>query len=293
MDSRASLTAEYMALFRALESSQPAGSRLFTDPFAHQFLHQWRKWFAMAAHFGAGRRMVEQLLDRNAPGARAAGIARTKWIDEEVKAALQHATQLVLLGAGFDSRAMRLACAQRAITFELDQPETSSAKQAALMKAAGALPERIRFISIDFNRQSITEVLTRGGFDWSSPACFVWEGVTNYLPADAVDAVLRQVAETAFGTILLFTYIHRAVLDRPEKFFGAERLLARLRSYGEPWTFGLYPEELPAYLAERGLTLNKDVGVAEVWRGAGRAGPGTRGYEFYRLACARVERRLS
>jgi methyltransferase (TIGR00027 family) len=290
MKGHASLTAEYMALFRALESSRPADSRLFTDPFASRFLHQWRKLFAMAAHLGAGRRIVEQLLDRAAPGARAAGIARTKWIDDEVNAALQNSTQLVLLGAGFDSRAIRLPSAQQAITFELDQPETSSAKQAALRNALGVLPERIRFITIDFNRQSINEVLTQAGFDWSRPACFVWEGVTNYLSAESVDRALRQVAQTPSGTILLFTYIHRAVLDKPEQFFGAEQLMTRLRSYGEPWTFGLYPEELASYLAERKLTLLKDVGVAEVWQTAGRASSGTAGYEFYRLAYAQIQR---
>jgi len=288
MTEHASLTAEYMALFRALESSRPESSRLFTDPFAPRFLHQWRKLFAVVARLGVGRWIVERLLDKNAPGARAAGIARTKWIDEEVNAALQHAKQLVLLGAGFDSRAIRLPSAQGAITFELDQRETSAAKQAALKEAVGSLPERIRFVTIDFNMESITEALTHAGFDRRRLGCFVWEGVTNYLSADSVDGVLRQVAQTASGTILVFTYIDRAVLDTPEQFFGAEKLMARLRSYGEPWTFGLHPEKLRAYLAERGLTLLKDVGVAEIWQGAGRASPGTRGYDFYRVASAQV-----
>ena len=279
-----------MALFRALESSRPDGSRLFTDPFASGFLHQWRKWFAVAARFGVGRWIVEQLLDRSAPGARAAGIARTKWIDAEVNGALEHATQLVLLGAGFDSRAIRLPCAQGAITFELDQRETSAAKQAALKDAVGSLSERVRFVTIDFNLQSITEVLAQAGFDKSRRACFVWEGVTNYLSADSVDGVLDQVAQTAPGTILVFTYIDRAVLDRPEQFNGAVKLMARLRSYGEPWTFGICPEKLPAYLTQRGLTLLKDVGVAEVWQEAGRASSATLGYEFYRLASCQVQR---
>ena len=76
MKNRSSLTAEYMALFRALESSRPERSRLFYDPFAPLFLHQRRKLFHGLARFDLGRKSVEQLLDRNAPGARAAGIAR-------------------------------------------------------------------------------------------------------------------------------------------------------------------------------------------------------------------------
>jgi methyltransferase (TIGR00027 family) len=276
-----------MALFRALESSLPASSRLFNDPFAADFLGARRKWLYRIARGGLGRRFVERLLDSAAPGARAAGIARTKWIDDEVTAALAQARQLVLLGAGFDTRAFRLPAAALATTFELDHPETSRAKQAALNRK-GPLPDRVRFISLDFNRQSVADVLAQAGFDKTQPACFVWEGVTNYLTAEAIDTVLRQVQQAAPGSILLFTYIDRAVLDHPERFFGAAKLMARLESYGEPWTFGYCPDELSKYLAARGFHLLANLSVADVWRQAGRPDTGTRGYEFYWLASARI-----
>ncbi len=285
MQNRASLTAEYMALFRALESSQPVSSRLFHDPFAAGFLGGRRKWLYQMARLGSVRRIIERVLDGAAPGARAAGIARTKWIDEEVTAALANAKQLVLLGAGFDTRAFRLPAARRASIFELDHPETSCVKQAALKKN-GPLPERVRFITLDFNRQSVAEVLAQAGFDKTQPACFVWEGVTNYLTAEAVDRVLRQIRESALEGILFFTYIDREVIENPERFFGARKLMARLESYGEPWTFGFCPEELSAYLAARGFELLDNLSVARVWRRAGRSAAGTRGYEFYQLASA-------
>jgi methyltransferase (TIGR00027 family) len=289
MKSRASLTAEYMALFRAIESARPAHSRLFCDPFAALFLHGWRKWFCRIARCGAGRRLVERFLDRESAGARAAGIARTKWIDDEVARALETCTQLVLLGAGFDTRAYRLPAAQRVRTFELDHPATSAAKQAALLGELGSLPKRVQFAGIDFNTQSVGDVLERGGFDGTRPACFVWEGVTNYLSAEAVDQILRQIAQAAAGSILLLTYVDRRVLDEPKLFPGAEKLLSRLHSYGEPWTFGLYPEEIEGYLAARKLRLVRDLSVAEVWQRAGRPGADVRGYEFYRLASVCVE----
>jgi methyltransferase (TIGR00027 family) len=288
MNTRASLTAEYMALFRALESSRRPDSRLFSDPFAAIFLHHWRKWFYWIARFDLGRLLVEHVLDQAAPGARAAGIARTKWIDDEAKAALETATQLVLLGAGFDTRAYRMAGAARAATFELDYAETSFAKQMALRKAIGSLPEHVRFVGIDFNSQSVAEALIQAGFDRERPACLIWEGVTNYLTTAAVDSTLRQIGQAAPNSILLFTYIDRGVLETPERFFGAAKLMARLQSYEEPWTFGLRPEEVQGYLAARGFRLLADVSVAEVWQDAGRSSAGTRGYEFYRLASARA-----
>lgn len=137
---RASLTAEYMALFRALESSRRSPSRLFFDPDAALFLTGARKWLARVAGFPAARQLAEWLLDRASPGARAAGVARTKWIDDEATAALKDATQLVLLGAGFDMRALRLPEATQVLTFELDHPQTSSAKQRVLKSEQRKLP---------------------------------------------------------------------------------------------------------------------------------------------------------
>jgi methyltransferase (TIGR00027 family) len=288
MKNQSSLTAEYMALFRALESSRPTDARLFNDPYAGLFLHGWRKGACSLAKIGPGRKLIENLLDRNAPGARAAGIARTQWIDKEAAQALRVVPQLVQLGAGFDSRAFRLPEAEHVTTFELDFPDTSRAKQAALRQAFGGLPSRVRFVEIDFNRQSLTDALAHAGFVPALPACFIWEGVTNYLTAEAVDGALRQIAQAAPGSIVLFTYIHRDVLDRPARFFGAAKTVARLQSYAEPWTFGLHPEELGDYLASRGLQLVEDLSAAEVWQRAGRPAADTCGYEFYRLASARV-----
>jgi len=289
MTNLASLTAEYMALFRALESSRPVGSRLFVDSDAPLFLRGWRRWLHRLATLPAGRQIAERLLDSASPGARAAGVARTKWIDDEVTGALQTARQLVLLGAGFDMRAVRLRSAAQARTFELDHPGTSDSKRAMLKSKRRKAPEGIRYIGIDFNSQSIAEVLLHAGFDNSRPACLIWEGVTNYLTAEAVDRCLLQIGEVAAnGSILLFTYIDHAVLDNPQNFFGARKLIEGLRSYGEPWTFGFDPGELEPYLAMRRLKLLKDVSACDVWQRAGRSCAESRGYEFYRLASARV-----
>jgi methyltransferase (TIGR00027 family) len=283
---RASLTAEYMALFRALESRRPETERLFSDPYAPVFVHGWRKWLYGITRFSLGLTFAEKLLDSAAPGARAAGIARTKWLDDETTAALGGASQLVLLGAGFDMRAHRLPAAVRTTVFELDHPLTSRVKQASLRAIPPA--SHVRYVAIDFGNRPVIEALKQSGFDDTKPACFIWEGVTNYLTADAIDSTLRQIRQTAADNILLFTYVDRAVLDHPERFFGAPKLMARLESYGEPWTFGLYPEEIKSFLAAREFELIKDLSVQEVWQGTGRSNAGTRGYEFYRLASACV-----
>ena len=113
--------------------------------------------------------------------------------------------------------------------------------------------------------------------------------MTNYLTEAAVDATLRWCSRAAPGSRLLFTYVERSVLEDPQSFFGTEKLFATLAAAGETWTWGIEPCVLAEFLAQRGLSLEQDVGAAEYrrlyWRDRART---MRGYEFYRIAIARV-----
>jgi O-methyltransferase involved in polyketide biosynthesis len=90
---------------------------------------------------------------------------------------------------------------------------------------------------------------------------FICEGVTHYLSASAVESLLRFVARSAAGSRIVFTYIHRAILDGSLTFAGADTTLTTVSRGGEPYAFGFDPVELPRYLATRGLTLIEDVGA--------------------------------
>ena len=119
---------------------------------------------------------------------------------------------------------------------------------------------------------------------------FICEGVTHYLPADTVDAVFRFVGRSAARSQLVFTYIHRGMLDGSTRFVGADNTLATVRRAGEPYTFGFEPAELPPYLAARNLVLVEDVG-AEAYRARyltprGRGGEPLS--EYQRAALAKV-----
>jgi methyltransferase (TIGR00027 family) len=287
---QASRTAEYMAFFRALESARPPRKRLFTDSFAMQFLRPGLRravYFSRVPVLGA---LIPRYLDRRLPGARTSGVARTCLIDDTLCQALREAIgQVVILGAGFDCRAYRLAGIGSAAVFELDHPATLSVKRAHLRRALANLPHNVRFVEIDFDRQSLGEVLAQAGLDSLSPAVFLWEGVTNYLSADAVDAVLRFVASCAAGSRLIFTYIDRRALDGSGLFEGAADLMGEVARLGEPWTFGLDPEELPNYLRARGLRLERDVGARECRRQYfGPDGERMNGYDFYHVTIASV-----
>jgi methyltransferase (TIGR00027 family) len=271
-----------MALFRALESLRPPSERLFADPFAPRFLGSPLRAALLAARVPPLRRRIVRFLDERWPGARSSGVARTRWFDDALRAAIRGGVrQVVILGAGFDARAWRLPELAGARVFELDREGTQSRKRARLRA-----PAPVTFVPADLGAPGFAAALEAAGFSSARPACFLLEGVTNYLGADAVDAVLRFVGGSAPGGTLLFTYVHRGLLDGTVRFEGTERLHRTLARSGETWTFGFQPETLTPYLAARGLALEEDLGASEYRaRLLGAAG---RGYEFYRAARARV-----
>ena len=294
-EGQASRTAEYMALFRALETARPRGRRLFEDRFATAFLRPRLRAVAVLARLPLLGDAIRSYIDRRWPGVLSSGVARTAFIDDACAAALKDGlAQVVILGAGFDARAYRMPALAAAAVFEVDHPSTSAAKARVVERRLGGWPAHVRRVAVDLLRAPLAEALAGAGFDARRPALFLWEGVTNYLQPEAVDATLRFCGAAAAGSRLVFTYVHRAVLETPEAFAGTDALFATLREAGETWHFGLHPEEAADYLRQRGLALTDDVPASEYRaRYHGAAAAGMRGYEFYRIATARVPPRVT
>lgn len=281
-----SRTAQYVALYRALESCERRRPRLFEDRFAEGFLSPRYRLLLKAAHVPVLHDWISRYADRRAPGARTNAIARTRLIDDVARrCAEQGVRQLVLLGAGFDCRAHRLPELSDSTVFEVDRAGTQSVKRALLGQAPGAA--RVRYVPIDFLRDDVATALAGAGWRSAQPTLFVWEGVTNYLTESAVAGVLSWIGGTAEGSTLVMTYVHTGLLDGTITFEGGDRILENVRRLGEPWTFGLRPEEVAGFLARFGLELLEDVGADDYRRRYGLADDARRrGYAFYRLAVA-------
>jgi O-methyltransferase involved in polyketide biosynthesis len=114
---------------------------------------------------------------------------------------------------------------------------------------------------IDFMVSTLDMAMLDSGYRKEALTFFICEGVTHYLSAPAVDAMFRYVARAAAGSQMVFTYIHRGILDASVTFSGADTTLTTVRRAGEPYTFGFDPVELPAYLTARKLILVEDVGA--------------------------------
>jgi methyltransferase (TIGR00027 family) len=289
MTARGSQTAEVVALFRALETLEPLHDRLFADPYAERFLRPAGRLLLLLARLQPVRLGIHRILDYKWPGARTSAVARTRFADDLLRDALRNgARQVLILGAGFDTRAYRLPEIATARVFEVDHPLTQAAKIRVIGQPA-AQPGVVTHVSVDLTRQTLDGALRGTDFDVNARSFVLWEGVTNYLTEAAVDATLRAIAASVPpGSVLFLTYVHQGLLDGSVRFDGGAGILQRVREVGEPWTCGFEPSEMPAYLTARGFGLVEDLSADDYRaRYFGEAARSMKGYSFYRAVLAR------
>ena len=205
---RASATAEGIALARAIESQKPADERICYDPFARQFVS--------ALYWNVFRFFVSiGYAERRGPGTMGFLVARERYIDDYLQACLDEGLeQLVILGAGYDSRAYRFDQLKNGRVFEVDHPATQLAKIAKLERILGTLPAYVVFVPIDFETQTLERRLAESGYDNHKKTLFIWQGVTQYLTPEAVDSTLAFVANhSGQGSSIIFDYMYTSLLD--------------------------------------------------------------------------------
>jgi methyltransferase (TIGR00027 family) len=184
-------------------------------------------------------------------------VPRTVAIDDAVRS---HRTpQLVVLGAGLDSRAWRLSELADTDVWEVDHPASQQDKQERLAEAGTppVVARSVRFAPVDFATDDLGSALEATGHDASVPTTWLWEGVVPYLTRDEVRATVRAVADrSAPGSALVLNY------QGPSVKASAGRLIARVLNSSvtasEPWRSLWKPQKMAALLTEYGLRVVSD-----------------------------------
>ncbi len=190
---------------------------------------------------------------------------RARFVDDlAIRLADAGLRQIVLLGAGLDSMALRIGAALPEVTvYEVDHPATQALKRDGY--ARSGVPKSVRFVAVDFEKDKVAPQLREAGFDPTQRSLIVWLGVTYYLTDKAMAQALEQIAELGgAGTRLVFDYILKEVADGSSRNLDALAKARRVAQLGEPWIFGLKPEEVGAYLAQFGFALVKDYEFTEL-----------------------------
>jgi methyltransferase (TIGR00027 family) len=256
-DQAPSRTAAWVAAARQMAQLLPEEAQLVADPYGGAFsrpripIERMRKMVQLTP-------VKQWILYMQ---------VRTRVIDDALRAFIDAGgRQVVLLGAGYDCRALRLPELADAFVLEVDHPATQGHKRSVLAQLGAESPAH--YVTWDFETRAmddLPDVLEEAGLDRDRPVFTIWEGVTMYLTEGAIDASLRAVrAWSPARSKLAMTYSAKDRIARPS--FATRMLKAVVATFGEPWRFGWNPADLPGYLAERGFKLERDVSMAQAAR---------------------------
>jgi methyltransferase (TIGR00027 family) len=187
-------------------------------------------------------------------------LVRTRFIDELMERAVRNgAAQLVILGAGFDTRANRFAeLLKDAAVFEIDYGATQEYKKRRVQAALGA-PANLVYAPIDFTRESLGDVLRRAGFLSSRPTYYICEGVSMSVPEQGKQTLRAIAAESAPGSALLLEYINRGMLELLVKY--STGMIKNAFHWGEPFVFGVPDGRDREFFLEAGLELGETLKI--------------------------------
>jgi methyltransferase (TIGR00027 family) len=217
-------------------------------------------------------------------------ITRTRYTEDALKIAVSRGVrQYVLIGAGFDSFALRRPAFSSDIQiFEIDFPATQTLKIQRIRECGVSLPDSVHFIAADLSRESVAAALARSSFEPDRLTFLSWLGVTMYLTHEANLATLRSIAScTPAASELVFTYFDERLFRAQSESF--RELEQRVAAVGEPFLSGFDPAALAAELADCGLDLVEDLDGSDVATRYDRGGEHGFGQSsFSHIALARV-----
>ncbi|KMY68373.1 hypothetical protein AAU61_01380 [Desulfocarbo indianensis] len=257
-------TANRVAFCRAWESQKPPEARLCYDPIAVHMLRDEVKPFVLTPE---GREFfLRKMAKPYVLGILDYIPLRTQVIDGHLRDCLAKGLrQLVILGAGYDSRAYRLAELQENVKIiEVDAAGTQEDKKAKLTVQFGQLPTQVTFVALDLGKDDLAANLNQAGFDSSLSTLFIWEGVTYFLDAQAVDHTLDYIsAHTPAGSSIVFDYVRPEVVDGSTRNPAMQSMMEFCAEIGEPYRFGLEPRQVERFLNQRGFQDVVNLTVAE------------------------------
>jgi methyltransferase (TIGR00027 family) len=248
-----SRTALMIARQRAAHQLLDHGS-ILTDPFAMKILHEDEKELLQFANAhslaGIGRLFTA---------------ARSRIAEDALSAAVEKGTrQIVILGAGLDTFALRNPhVAREILIYEVDHPATQVWKRQLLAEAQIALPPRLVFVPVDFERHDLGEKLSAAGLQENSPAFFTWLGVVPYLTEDAIGRTLDYMASIRNSEVV-FDYMEPPQAFSEEMRKSVKERTEQLEKMDERWASRFEPAGIAPILRSHGFCDIEDINFQEI-----------------------------
>lgn len=245
--------AEGIAMLRAYESSKSEEDRICYDPYAIHFINPKILEYA-AKH----RDEADTTVENNSGSI----VARVRYFDDFVKKMIKTGLeQLVIFGAGYDTRAYRIEeLKEKVKVFEVDHPSTQSFKMDKIKEIFGSIPEHVVFVPVDFENETFGEKLFSKGYDSSLKTLFIMEGLIMYITPKSVTETLSFIAaNSSRGSAVIFDYFPESVVDGTSKLKIAQDIRNFAMQQGEPLQFGINDGELDEFLSTFGFSNIQNV----------------------------------
>jgi len=252
--------AELIALHRFGESRKPEGERICYDPYAVHFVNP--ETLAMAATNPEKTKEMSEYYERLFPGLANSIRARVRYFDDFVKNYLNEGLeQLVILGAGYDTRAYRIEGLKGKVrVFEVDHPDTQRVKIEKIKEIFGSLPDHVAFVPVDFGTDNFGERLFEQGYNRSQKTLFVLEGLIMYIPPEAVNETLSFIVKNSGkGSSVIFDYYLESVVDGTCELEVGKNIHNFLAQVGEPLKFGIKEGMVESFLTARGFSQIRNI----------------------------------
>jgi len=253
------------AFIKSMEKYQSGEKRLFNDPLIPELMpFSYRLILAMMKIRFIRNSMI-RLIESQGKGVIGALLCRSCHLDEILRQSPRHGIrQVVILGAGMDSRPYREMVDESISFFEVDFPEIIDLKQKRLTQVLGQIPPHVFYIPIDFNAQSLEEAMSQSQYIHREKTLFIWEGVTQYISREAADKVFQYISGSGKGSLLAFTYIVRNFIEHIDSEAEKEKMDRKFREkLKRIWINGYDPEDLPGYLSGMNFQIVEDIGREE------------------------------
>lgn len=262
-----STMAEVMAMRRFSESKRPEGERICYDPYAVRFINP--AILRSAAEYPDEAKAKSEQVERLFPGLGNSIVARVRYFDDFVTASVEKGIlQLVILGAGYDTRAYRIKNLKENVrVYEVDHPYTQAVKIRKIRQIFGSLPENVTYVPLDFEREDLGKLRTADTFDRTEKTLILLEGLCMYIPPASVDETLGFIIKTfQKGSLILFDTYPRSLVTGTDTGEVAANIREFTRRAGEPLQFGMPDRKAARFMADRGYTNIHEVTSSEYRR---------------------------
>lgn len=246
-----SQTAEIICACRVISYYEKCPYLKSDDYVAPQIIPALKRWIVKSKFF------KNLFLGKSAPGSYEYVVARTKYIDSIFHDLDESFKQVLILGAGFDSRALRFqAELAGTIIYEVDALATQEAKVKQYEKVHITIPKNLKFVAIDFEKEDLGKKMIDVGFRVGFKNLFLLEGLIMYLDTPSVDSIFSLIGEQAAEeSLVVFDYVYAPVIRGEKEYYGGRELAKQVAKAAEPWTFGIEDGQLDSFLSKYGLAV--------------------------------------